>query len=201
MISRTVISNIILSLWFFGDASRIFFFSGGNLTHLEVILIAAFLCFSWTLLFRQGAIASDASPRSVIIAVISTALPLSHQFFAAEYQCNHFEIALLQCISVMVFFASAVSLNTNFSILPNVRAITTIGSYMFIRHPIYLSYMIFDISFWYPSYTSPSFVVWVFEVILFYKRGIYEERLLLKHSEEYNIYYSRVKYGYIPGII
>jgi protein-S-isoprenylcysteine O-methyltransferase Ste14 len=96
------------------------------------------------------------------------------------------------------FFGSA-GLGRSFAVLPSLRDIRTSGMYRFVRHPIYLFYMVAGLGtlMRHPSLYNSSVVL--AGVLLMMWRIRFEERLL-SQDELYRNYMDVVRYRLIPGL-
>lgn len=95
---------------------------------------------------------------------------------------------------------SVLNLGRSTDIIVTNRGIVTKGSYSYIRHPLYASYLLSNTLYLLISpfllLRTLVFFVWVFCI---YKRIRYEEEFLSK-TGEYREYSTKVKYRIIPGI-
>lgn len=91
------------------------------------------------------------------------------------------------------------SLGRSFAVLPSLRPIQTSGSYRFVRHPIYLSYLVtaLGIVIRHPSIYNGA--VALAGILLILWRIKFEERLLAQEPS-YREYVARVRYQLIPGL-
>lgn len=94
---------------------------------------------------------------------------------------------------------SAHSLGRSFAVLPSLRPIQTSGSYRFVRHPIYLSYLVtaLGIVIRHPSIYNGGVALVGMMLVLW--RIKFEERLLAQEPS-YREYVARVRYQLLPGL-
>jgi len=106
---------------------------------------------------------------------------------------------VISTAGALLTFISVHSLGRSFAVLPSVRPIQTSGSYRFVRHPIYLSYLItaLGIVIRHPSIYNGS--VALVGMMLMLWRIKFEERLLAQEPS-YRDYIARVPYRLIPGL-
>jgi protein-S-isoprenylcysteine O-methyltransferase Ste14 len=85
------------------------------------------------------------------------------------------------------------------SIVPVDRGIKTLGLYAFVRHPMYLGYMVAHVGFLLgePSLWNAS--VYAITWALLVGRIFFEERFL-SLSPDYRAYCTKVRYRLIPGL-
>ena len=102
-------------------------------------------------------------------------------------------------LATFVWIASVLWLGKSFSILPALRDLRTTGPYRFVRHPIYLSYLLIDTGFLlsYPSLLNCAVVG--LAVGLYMVRIDMEEKLL-GSLEAYRAYRRRTRFRLIPFV-
>jgi protein-S-isoprenylcysteine O-methyltransferase Ste14/uncharacterized membrane protein (UPF0127 family) len=105
----------------------------------------------------------------------------------------------LQVAGLTGIIFSLMSLGKSFGIVPANRKVVCAGAYRIVRHPLYLSEMVFYVGFL-SGNASPRNVLLVLMVLAgqLY-RSVSEERLLALDSS-YRSYKQRVRYRFIPGL-
>lgn len=101
--------------------------------------------------------------------------------------------------ATFTWIASVFWLGKSFSILPALRDLRTTGPYRFVRHPIYLSYVIMDFGFLL-SYPSLRNCVVVALALGLYTIRISMEEKLLGNLEAYGEYRLRTRFRLIPFV-
>jgi protein-S-isoprenylcysteine O-methyltransferase Ste14 len=106
---------------------------------------------------------------------------------------------VISTAGALLTFISVHSLGRSFAVLPSVRPIQTSGVYRFVRHPIYLSYLVtaLGIVIRHPSFYNGA--VALVGIILILWRIKFEERLLAQEPR-YRDYSARVRYQLVPGL-
>jgi protein-S-isoprenylcysteine O-methyltransferase Ste14 len=106
---------------------------------------------------------------------------------------------VVTAIGSLITIISIQCLGRSFAVLPSLRDIRTSGVYRFVRHPIYLSYMVAGLGtlMRHPSLYNTSVVLAGFVLMMWRIR--FEERLLAQ-EEIYRNYMDAVRYRLIPGL-
>jgi protein-S-isoprenylcysteine O-methyltransferase Ste14 len=106
---------------------------------------------------------------------------------------------ILVTFAAVLSFASLFTLGRLFGIRPALRGLMTRGPYRFVRHPIYLSYIIGDIGY--------NLQEWNFGTVLLVMAGwasllqrMKAEEHVLSHDEGWLKYIASVRYRLLPGI-
>lgn len=105
----------------------------------------------------------------------------------------------IQLLGVTLQILAMLSLNRSIGMVPANREIKTHGFYRFVRHPLYLSYVVSYGGYLICHPTSRNLFVYVLAVLLWTLRLLAEERFLLR-SPEYQQYAKQVRWRMIPGL-
>lgn len=105
----------------------------------------------------------------------------------------------LQVAGIVWQIYAKASLRLSFGILPANRGIVSHGAYRFVRHPIYLGYLIADVGFLLTNFGMQNLVVFAGLYALQAVR-ISREEALLSDDAEYRKYREKVKFRALPGV-
>jgi protein-S-isoprenylcysteine O-methyltransferase Ste14 len=106
---------------------------------------------------------------------------------------------VLVTIAAFLSLASLLSLGRSFGVRPALRSLATRGPYHFVRHPMYLSYVLGDIGYnlqeWNSGTIALTLAGWT---CLLYR--IHAEELVLSRDVQWPAFVARVPYRLLPGI-
>jgi len=105
----------------------------------------------------------------------------------------------IQYIGIAGMIFSLMSLGRSFGIVPANRRVVSSGAYRFVRHPLYLSEIIFYTGFFLGNVTLNNFMLIVFLLAGQLWRSLSEEQLLSRDAN-YQAYAARVRFRFLPGV-
>lgn len=105
----------------------------------------------------------------------------------------------LLVLSLTVIIWARFSLGRNIGFIPAQRRIVSSGIYAYVRHPIHIGHTLFLLSYMLQSFSVINCVIISIGIIFVLVKSVIEERFLCE-SQEYQMYYSRVRYRWIPYI-
>src|SRR5437762_4366623 len=106
---------------------------------------------------------------------------------------------ILVTLAAGLSLVSLLTMGRLFGIRPALRGLVTSGPYRFIRHPIYLSYIIADVGYNLQEWNFPTLLLVLFGWASLVYRIHAEERVLSQHAE-WPAYVVLVRYRLFPGL-
>ncbi|WP_427312728.1 methyltransferase family protein [Cupriavidus sp. H39] len=169
-------------------------------TRITLLLLVLAHCLTLGLsLFVRVPKRRDWSPVTVICSLGASYYFLAIQLAPGDRLVPEILGAGLQAAGLAWQIYAKFTLRFSFGILPANRGIVSHGAYRFVRHPIYLGYVIADIGFLLTNFGLQNLLVYVGLYVLQYVR-ITREEALLSNDSEYLRYRQKVRYRVLPGI-
>lgn len=138
------------------------------------------------------------SPVAVLAAFCGTALPLLVRPIG-EALLPTAVTSVVMTAGLALSFAAKLYLNRSFGLIAANRGVKTRGPYRFVRHPMYLGYMITQAGFLLSSFAPVTLgiylVSWTFQII-----RVREEESVLREDPQYAEFSLRVRTRLIPGL-
>jgi protein-S-isoprenylcysteine O-methyltransferase Ste14 len=106
---------------------------------------------------------------------------------------------ILQVSGTLLQIAALVALNRSLGLLPAHRGIKSEGLYRFVRHPLYMAYVIAFAGYWINNMSAHNAIVAVLGTVFIVLRISCEEELLLNY-QRYSDYASKTRWRLIPSI-
>ena len=107
--------------------------------------------------------------------------------------------AILQYVGIAGIIVALLSLGRSFGIVPANRKVVRSGIYRFIRHPMYISEILFYTGFVVGNPTPRNIILIILVLTGQIWRAISEEALLCS-DPSYRVYMQSVRYRFIPGL-
>ena len=151
---------------------------------------------------RRAPATYDYSLRSSIAVAVSYGYPYAETLSLGwwpGWEVSAMAGLVLVMAATFLSFVSLVSLGRSFGVRPVLRRLVTFGPYRFVRHPIYLSYVMSDIGYniqeWNVGTLLLTFAGWI---SLHYR--IHAEERVLSRDPRWPAYVATVRYRLLPGI-
>jgi len=135
---------------------------------------------------------------AVLAAFLGTALPLLVRPGGVQLVPTLVS-SVLMFSGLALSIASKLYLNRSFGLIAANRGVKTRGPYRFVRHPMYLGYIINQLGFLLSSFTLVTLVIylvaWTIQVV-----RVREEESVLRADPNYRDFSARVPTRLIPGL-
>jgi protein-S-isoprenylcysteine O-methyltransferase Ste14 len=178
---------IVDAVWIHGDLAAVL------LAVSESLVIAL-------VFFRKPAQVLSARPLDWALAFGGTLAPTLVRPLSGPSTFFTNAMVLLMISGICFQIVSKYMLGRRFGIVAANRGICDQGPYRFVRHPIYMGYLLTHIGFLCISPTMWNVTMYALTYALMIPRMFVEERLLRK-DPEYVAYAERVRSRLIPGIL
>jgi len=149
-------------------------------------------------LVRRSAGVVDRSWRARLLTTFSTfGPPLVHP--ASTVLAPELLTVMISAVGLSIVVMGKMSLGRSFGLTPANRGIVSSGLYRFLRHPIYLGYLITHIGFFLANAGMWNLVVLVAADVALMARAVCEEKTLAL-DPAYRTYMTRARWRVLPGI-
>ncbi len=169
-------------------------------SRISLLLLVLANCLTLGLtLFARVPKKRDWNPITVLCSLGGTYYFLAIELAPGAHLAPEVVGAGLQVIGIAWQIYAKLSLRFSFGILPANRGIVSSGAYRFMRHPIYLSYLVADVGFLLTNFGLQNLLVYAGLYTLQLMR-IHREEALLSNDPEYRLYREKVRFRVLPGI-
>src|SRR5262249_1394006 len=148
---------------------------------------------------RRPADAVDRSFAARVLTAVSISGPLLVQPASGSALAPDPLTLLISGIGLTIVVFGKLSLGRSFGLAPANRGIVSRGLYRFVRHPIYVGYLITHIGFVLANSINWNLVILAAADIALMLRAIREERTLAADMA-YRDYMQRVRWRVLPGV-
>ncbi|HMC78823.1 MAG TPA: methyltransferase [Vicinamibacterales bacterium] len=150
-------------------------------------------------MIRRTAGAVDRTMKARLLTAFSTfGAPLVRPMSGAAIAPESLTIAVA-AVGLIIVVLGKLSLGRSFGLAPANRGVVSTGMYRFMRHPIYLGYLITHIGFVAANPADWNLIVLFAADLALMFRAVCEERTLAE-DPAYRDYMQRVRWRIIPGI-
>ncbi|HEY7056445.1 MAG TPA: methyltransferase [Vicinamibacterales bacterium] len=194
-----LISKVIIVTLFSGMAVRLAddYMATGRITGL--LLLASESLVVVLTMFRRSAEAVDRTWQARLLTAFSMFGPPLVKPASLSAMAPDTFTAFVSAIGLAIVVTGKVSLGRSFGLTPANRGIVSSGLYRFLRHPIYLGYLITHIGFVIANTVRWNLIILAAADIALLLRAVREEKTLaLDHS--YEEYMQRVRWRILPGV-
>lgn len=167
---------------------------------ITLLLLVVEVCFTIGLsLFSRVPVRRDWTPFAFLCTMGGTYYFLAVQLGPGIRLVPETVAASLQVLGICWQLFAKVSLRRSFGILPANRGVVSHGAYRFMRHPMYVGYLVTDIGFLLANFGVQNLLIYGTLFALQACR-IYREERLLSTDAVYRFYKEKVRYRVIPGL-
>jgi len=156
----------------------------------------------WIALTRPQPKVRDYSLASSMAVVVAYAYPYA-QVIYLRWSPGHVASPLaglvLVTLAAGLSLVSLLTMGRLFGVRPALRGLVTSGPYRFVRHPMYLSYMVADVGYNLQEWNFVTLLLVLIGWMSLVYRIHAEERLLSQHAE-WPAYVGLVRYRLFPGL-
>lgn len=151
------------------------------------------------MIVRRPAQVVDRSTQARLVTAISVLGPPLLRTTETGALLPDMATAAFSAAGLTIVIAGKLSLGRSFGIVPANRGIVARGPYAFVRHPIYLGYLLSHAAFLAAHPTATNLAVAIAADSALIWRALIEERVLVG-DEQYRLYTQRVGWHLVPGI-
>jgi len=150
-----------------------------------------------TLIRKPGQMATK--PYPIALAIIASAAPLLVRPSGGASLILADIAAVIACAGLALNIWAKLILSRSFGLAPANRGVKVGGPYRFVRHPMYLGYIVTQASFLLANFTIWNLcqyaLAWIAQIL-----RISEEEKLLSSDDEYVALRRRVRFRLVPGV-
>ena len=161
-----------------------------------LVVISEMLTVFFILVRRRGPMAP--TPVALAVAFAGTGLPLLARPVESALVPT-FASTVLIVAGLAITISAKLFLNRSFGLVAANRGVKVKGPYRFVRHPMYLGYMLNQFGFLLASFSMANLLVYVF-AWTFQLLRISEEEKMLRQDPAYRQFAGRVRARLVPGI-
>jgi protein-S-isoprenylcysteine O-methyltransferase Ste14 len=185
----------LVAFWsYFAYNTLISFIRYGKIGSLVLFIAETITVFLFLIRNRPQSVSS--SPSDFFVAIVGTFMILLYRPVA------HSDLKIGDTIAfgaLVILIGALLSLNKHFGIVPANRGIETKGLYAYVRHPIYVSYIIMYVGILMSNWSLFNAVIIGLAYLFIFLR-IGREENHLKHDPQYQEYSRNVRWQLIPWI-
>jgi protein-S-isoprenylcysteine O-methyltransferase Ste14 len=169
----------------------------GRLTGL-LLLASESLVVVLTVFRRSAGVVDRSTLARVLTTVSMIGPPLVKPSLIAPLLPGPATVAI-SAIGLLIVITGKLTLGRSFGLLPANRGVVSSGIYRYLRHPIYLGYLIAHVAFVAANPIAWNFVTLLISDGALLRRAVCEEHTLAG-DDAYREYMTRVKWRVMPGL-
>jgi protein-S-isoprenylcysteine O-methyltransferase Ste14 len=150
-------------------------------------------------LVRRSAMSVDRTWRARLLTAFSTFGPPLVKPNSLEAMAPEVITVLISAIGLMIVVGGKASLGRSFGLIPANRGVVSTGLYRFVRHPIYLGYLLTHVGFVVANPLNWNWAILLAADAALMKRAVLEERTLAQ-DPAYVSYMQRTRWRVVPGL-
>jgi protein-S-isoprenylcysteine O-methyltransferase Ste14 len=194
-----VMNLLVAAIWVHdGYLAVVYFIDTRQVTSLFMSAMNALLVVFYAR--RRRAVDVGTGVKVVLVANLGTFGNFLYQNGTPLHPLLYQGCLAVMSVALVVTLGAFASLGRSWGIIPANRGVKTGGLYRVVRHPIYASYIVFDVAYSLAEFTWRNVAVAATIALILYARARYEEELLLR-DPEYAAYAQRTRYRLIPGLL
>ena len=148
---------------------------------------------------RRRAAVVDSSAKAATVTGVSLVGPWMLRTADVTALVADHVTSMISGVGLLIVVASKMALGRSFGLVPANRGVVVRGPYCFVRHPIYLGYVISHVAFFLAQPTMWNAAVILIGDGTLIVRALMEERVL-SGDAEYASYCRRVSWHLVPGV-
>jgi protein-S-isoprenylcysteine O-methyltransferase Ste14 len=188
---------IVIAFSFLAVRFGTHFMQTGHVTGL--LLLASEALVVVLTVFRRATVAVDRSVRARILTTLALIGPFLLAPAIGAAVVPEAATATLSAGGLLVVIVGKMSLGRSFGLMPANRGVVSTGVYRFVRHPIYMGYLVTHVGFLLANTTLWNVAILVAADIALMMRAVNEEEVLAL-DPAYKAYLQRVRWRVAPGL-
>ena len=189
LIAAYLLLNYLRSLLLYSELPLLVIQQAFFITYLLIALIL--------LAARDRALSFTPKPVDYVYTLLGLGSPLLFQSTPGGGQL--FVGPLFEFAGLVLVVVAFLSLNRSFGLAPENRGVKTAGAYRFVRHPMYLGYILAETGFVFVNPSLYNFFILAISVLFLLLRLRAEEQLL-QQDRAYRTYSRRTRWKLVPYI-